>query len=200
MQGCITPICDVCRQYRGQYRLTYPANDANAIAFATADATGCLHYPRPDTTGNCGSVRATPSGSSFFFFFAPSSVDLQAPPATFTITGGDLDTTYGMPLVEFRGASGSVMTQTAATWVAGDGTALEADTPNLSAFRTGTYEVYISNANPDGSWNLLSATYVDMYGNDPPPPPDPCGGELLYNPETLRPLCEPTYNPENNSH
>jgi hypothetical protein len=178
--GCVTPTCDVCRNYRGRYRLTYPAGDANAVEFADADSAGCLHYPRPDSTGNCGSVRATPAGSGFFFFFSPSAIDLQAPPPTFTITGGDLDTTYGMPLVEFRNESGYVISQTTAIAVASDGSQLEAYTPDLSWCYTGTYEVYISNANSDGGWNLLSSANVDLYGNDPPPPPDPCGYRHMW--------------------
>jgi hypothetical protein len=192
--GCVTPTCDRCDpgRYRpgATYSLTYPPGDANAVSSVVADASGCIHYPRPDSTNNCGSVKASLSGTGFFFF-APSTIDFQAPSATFTITGTDIDASNGMPLIQIT-HSGVLVAQTTATEVGNDGTWLQAQTPDLTYAYTGTYDVQVSTADESGQYFVLSYATMDVINNDPPPPPpDPCDGNPNCNPCYLQRLDRP---------
>jgi hypothetical protein len=175
--GCITPTCDVCRGYRpgATYNLTYPPGDANAVGSAVADSQGCLHYPRPDSTGNCGSVKATLAGLGFFFL-SPSPFDFQAPASTITVMGDSIDATYGPPKVVIM-QSGAFVAQPTVTAVSGDGTWVQASTPDLTYMYTGTYDVEVSAMDEYGSYYVLSYATMEVVNNDPPPPPDPVEGD-----------------------
>lgn len=104
----------------------------------------------------------------FGFNIAPSSVDLNAPPASFTISGEGLSEQFGMPLVEYYDDSGQLVAQTTATTVAGDGTWLQADTPSLYNVYSGTYMIAIRNATSEGLWEFVGTTSVDAWGRDRP--------------------------------
>jgi hypothetical protein len=101
-----------------------------------------------------------------FFTATPSSVDLMSPPASFTLSGQGIDTTYGMPLVEYYSDSGVLVAQTTATAVAGDGTWLQANTPNLSSVYSGTYLIAVRNATWEGLYEFVGTTSVDTWGRD----------------------------------
>jgi hypothetical protein len=103
-----------------------------------------------------------------FFNMTPSSVDLNSPPASFTIGGAGLSTTYGMPVVEYYDEFGQLMAQTTATAVAGDGTWLQANTPNLYNVYSGTYIIAIRNATSQGLWEFVGTTSIDAWGRDRP--------------------------------
>lgn len=108
------------------------------------------------------------------FSMSPNAIDVNAPPATATLTGQGLDATYGMPIVEFYDEYGSYLDVTTASAVSADGTWLEASVPNLTGAYSGTYTVVIVNQTPDGTRNVVGTATVWVYGNDmPPPPPDP---------------------------
>lgn len=104
---------------------------------------------------------------------SPNSIDVYSPPATMTITGSGMDGTHGLPSVAYYDESGYLVAETTTTTVAGDGTWLQANTPNLSSVYTGNYTVIVRNAMADGNWRAVGAANVYVYGNDPPPPPDP---------------------------
>lgn len=103
-----------------------------------------------------------------FFSVSPSSIDLNSPPTSFTISGSGLSTTYGMPVVEYYDEFGQLMAQTTATDVAGDGTWLQANTPDLSNVYSGTYIVAVRNATWEGLWEFVGTTSVDVSGRDLP--------------------------------
>lgn len=143
----------------------------------------CIGFREPlvrDVTVNSTQVsRCVVFGFIFPFASAPSSVDLQQPPATIEMTGSGLNNTYGMPRVEYVDQyTGDLLGSTTATAVNADGTWLQAPLPDLSLVYSGTYNVLISNVKSDGGQEYVGTSTVDCYGRDgvyePPPDPDPC--------------------------
>ena len=113
--------------------------------------------------------------NSPFFLVSPSDVDLQSPPASFTITGDGIDATYGMPLIDYYDQSGTLVAEATATSVASDGTWLQANTPDLSAVYSGTYIVVVRTASSDGSYELVGTAPINATGRDPSLGCDPDG-------------------------
>jgi len=146
-----------------------------------AECIGYLESLERDVTAGSTQVsRCVVFGVIFPFTTAPASVDLQAPPATFDLTGSGLSTAYGMPQVEYVDQyTGAVIGSTTATAVNADGTWLQATMPDLSSVYSGTYNILISNVRDDGSREYIGTSTVDCYGRDvtfePPPDPGPCG-------------------------
>lgn len=142
-----------------------------------ANLRGCLLYRRPET-GGCSNVTFTRKSTTFRIFSAsPSSVDLQAPPAAFTIAGEAIDSTYGMPMIQFWSSNETLLAETPASGVAADGTWLTVNTPDLSGAYSGTFNVEVVNYNADGSQEIIGSAPMDAYGRDQPPPeptPTPC--------------------------
>lgn len=120
-----------------------------------------------------------PCNGNQTFAAVPSYIETTNPPATITITGFDIDSTYGMPYVEYWDQSGNLVAQGQASSVAPDGTWLSGATPDLSNVPSSSYWVFIRNVTADGSLQFLGATtiYIDNGQPPPPPPPDPspCG-------------------------
>lgn len=119
-------------------------------------------------------------GVVFPLTMSPSSIDLQAPPTTFEMSGKRLDATYGLPFIEYVDEyTGRVIGSTTATSMSLDGSSLQANMPNLSSVFTGTYHVLVSNIRADGSREYVGTTTVECYGRDGtyelPPDPGPCG-------------------------
>lgn len=114
---------------------------------------------------------------SFFFNFAPEDVNVQSPPATFSLSGeGGLDTTYGMPLIEFYDVGGYWVGSARASAVSPDGTWLQATMPDLSACYNGGHGVLVSNVIEDGSFQAIGNAGLDIVGGSDPPPPPPDEG------------------------
>jgi hypothetical protein len=137
--------------------------------------TGCdrliVSGPLPLT---CGAEVTINCGAGSVFAMSPDAIDVNAPPPTASFTGQGLDTTYGMPTLEFYDEYGTYFAQTAATAVSADGTWLQTPVPSLAGLYSGTYTIVIVNATADGSRNAIGSATVWLYGNDmPPPPPDP---------------------------
>jgi hypothetical protein len=141
---------------------------------------GQITNPNMDVNqGDTKVARCLASGIIFPFSTSPGSIDLQAPPSTVSMTGSGISTTYGMPRVEYTDQyTGALIATTTASSVSGDGTWLQATTPDLSAVYSGTFNMFVSNATAGGFEYVGSAT-VDAYGRDyvfdPPPPPGECG-------------------------
>jgi hypothetical protein len=119
-------------------------------------------------------------GIVFPLHMSPASIDLQAPPATFHISGKRLNATNGLPFIEYVDEyTGRVIGSTTATSVSLDGSSIEANMPNLSLVFSGTYSVLVSNIRPDGGREYIGTTTVECYGRDggyeDPPDPGPCG-------------------------
>jgi len=131
--------------------------------------------PGQNRTANC-----LVAGIFFPFAMSPATFNLQSPPATMELTGSNLNTTYGLPRIEYMDPySGDLLAITTATSVSGDGTWLQATTPDLSAVYSGTFSVIISNKLSDGRYEVVGTSTVDAYGRDftfeEPPPPGECG-------------------------
>lgn len=120
---------------------------------------------------NCSQISVL-TGSNFGFGLSasPSSVDLNAPPAVFTITGQGMSGTYGLPKVEYFNNYGFLIGSVTATAVAGDGTWVQANTPDLSSVYSGTYQIRVTNMRSDGYYlELVGSAAIDAWGRDAPP-------------------------------
>ncbi len=161
-----------------------PVNDGRVPArwriFAGlgGECIGQITNPDVDVSaGQTKTARCLVSGLIFPFTPTQASVNLLALPPTVEMTGSGLDTTYGMPHIEyFDGYSGQVVGSTDATSVSADGSWLQSSTPDLSQVYSGTYNILISNRQADGSLNYVGTSTMDAYGRDYgyEPPPDPC--------------------------
>ncbi|MGH9971841.1 MAG: hypothetical protein ACREBG_29175 [Pyrinomonadaceae bacterium] len=107
---------------------------------------------------------------------SPNPVNSQSTPQPFDISGAGMDTTYGMPKVEYFDDYGYFVGEAVASSVSGSpGYAVMYGTsPNLTSLYDGSYTLLISNPTVDG-WEATGYTSVQTYGN-PEPPPDPGGG------------------------
>ena len=150
------------------------------IAGPFGECIGQLTNPDVNVSaGNTVTAECLVSGVVFSFSTNPAPVNLQAVPSSFGMTGSNLDTTYGMPRVEYFDAySGDVVGSVDATAVSGDGSWLQAPSPDLSYVYSGSYNILISNRQSDGSLSYIGSSSVDSYGRDfiYEPPPDPCSG------------------------
>jgi hypothetical protein len=113
-------------------------------------------------------IRLGPNFSS-----SPSGVDHASTPTNLTITGQDIDATYGMPLVEYYDEFGNLVAQIQASYVAPDGTSLAVNTPDFSSSTSGEYLVVISNVRYDSSLEMIGSITLYVYTFEPPPPPPP---------------------------
>lgn len=149
------------------------------IAGGGGECIGQITNPDMDVSaGQTKTARCLVFGSIGPFFPFQQSVNLQAPPPNLELGGGSgLDSTYGMPHLEyFDGYSGEVIGSTDATAVSADGSWLQSPTPDLSQVYSGTYNILISNRQADGSMAYIGTATFDTYGRDGfyEPPPDPC--------------------------
>lgn len=166
--------------------------------FAGIPQAECIGYLEPTqrnvTAGSTQVSRCVTFGIIIPFATAPSSIDLQAQPATFEMTGENLSTAYGMPYIEYVDQyTGNVIGNTTATAVNANGTWLQAPMPDLSSVYSGTYDILVSNVRDDGSREYVGTSTVNCYGRDgtyePPPDPGPCG----CPPDGPCMPCEATY-------
>lgn len=122
------------------------------------------------TTYQCSQILVM-QGTNFGFALtaSPSSADLNAAPASVTISGQAFDATYGMPLVEYFDNLGYLIGSVTATEVAADGSWVIAPTPDLSSVYSGTYEVRVTNLRSDGEYlNIVGSATLSCWGRDRP--------------------------------
>lgn len=130
-----------------------------------ASSTGTLSIAANTSCSNVFVVLVTNANASLSV--SPSSIDLENPPATVTITGSGFDTTYGMPRVEYFDATGFMVGSTNATSVWGGGTALECYVPGLYDAYSGTYQIRVTNKTSQGYYSARVGTVtVTAYGRD----------------------------------
>lgn len=106
------------------------------------------------------------------FFALPSSVDVNYPPASFTIQGSGIDAGGGMPWVEYWHPSGTLHDRIQAYEVASDGTWLNVHTPSFSQTGNayGIYEVKVRLV----SGEVIGLAAIEVYDSTTPlPTPDP---------------------------
>lgn len=173
-----TPDCKPCGYRSGaQAVISFPKSSGRPQITRVVDAGGCVTYS-PSTNGGCNGT-VTVIGGNFTFFASPEYVDLQAPPATFSISGSGISVAYGMPKVQYWDDFGQLVGEMTASSVADDGTWLEAPTPYSGQAYSGRWTVYVMNRTWDGGVEHAGSAIVYAYGRDyepPPPPPeeDPC--------------------------
>jgi len=101
----------------------------------------------------------------------PQEINVNYPPATLQLTGQGMT---GMPVVKIVNIFGTVVATTTATQC--NGSWLSAPCPDISFLLSGDYGAMVYNVGPGGSLQRVGGAWLYVYGNDPPPPPDPCGG------------------------
>lgn len=171
-----------------QYRINYPAGDSRNGTMVTSDEDGCVEYIAVQATDLCSGVSFTRIGRTNAFFASPLSINLAALPATVTLTGEGIDTTYGMPLVQYYDSTGNLVGSTMATTVASDNTWIQGNTPDLSGAYNGDASIQISNKLEDGTWSYpVGSAPVTVFGGADPPP-DGGGGGGCYGNDGLRPV------------
>lgn len=116
-----------------------------------------------------------PRGIAAFFTADPSMIDVQAPPPSVTLTGQGINTTYGMPVIEFWDEYGTLVGQTQAAEVSPDGTWARGTTPAMdpNSMYGGAYTVSVSNAMSDGTYSSIGFASLSVTNSNPPPPPEP---------------------------
>ena len=85
------------------------------------------------------------------------------------IVGEGFDATYGMPVVQYYDANGTLIAEAQATSVSSDGMWLEGPTPDLSYVESGIYSVVIRNQLGGGPTEVIGAMPVEVIGYTPPP-------------------------------
>lgn len=97
----------------------------------------------------------------------PSTIDLNNPPATVTITGQYFDTTYGMPRVEYFDSNGFLVGSTLASSVSGGGTSLVTNVPNLQYVYSGAYTIRVTNKTYLGHYShIVGTATITAFGRD----------------------------------
>lgn len=117
----------------------------------------------------------------FSFTASPNSINALNPPATITFSGKGVESVYGEPTLAFYNEFGYVIASTQVQpnqllWANGEIEGLQVSIPDITQVYDGTYTVAVHNIRADGSWEVIGAATVTIYGNPPPPPPPPPGG------------------------
>jgi hypothetical protein len=129
---------------------------------------GTLNFPR-DINGGCDVFVVRRRFFGFFLTANPSSADLNAPPASVTISGQGMDGTYAMPKVEYFDGEGYFIGAVIATAIASDGSWLQAPVPDLSYVYSGTYTIRVTNMSSEGFYvDEVGSATMSCWGRDRP--------------------------------
>lgn len=177
----------------GTWRLTYDPgfNPGGSL---------CLGVLTADRSVSLGSQETLPCVPRFFSFTAsPDAINAFSPPATIDVTGNGADTLYGTPMIAFYDEFGNVIASGPANQLLYDNGAVSGVRINISDVSQaydGTYTGLVHNVNADGSWEVVGAAAITIYGNPPPPPPPPPddGGCEPAPPDQPQLECEPLIN------
>lgn len=140
----------------------------------------CLGYLTTDRNVSLGSMETLPCMPRFFSFTAsPDTIDATNPPATVMFSGKGIDSLYGTPMLAFYNEFGRIAVTTPADemlYGGGQTSGVLVSVPDLTLAYDGTYTVALHNINQDGSWELIGAAPITIYGNPAPPFDDDGGG------------------------
>jgi hypothetical protein len=145
--------------------ITDPSTNSSSTFQRVANSSGTITV---STMLNCSNVVAIPAiNSNFALSASPSSVNLQSPPATVTVTGQGFDTTYGMPRVDYYDGNGYLVGGAYATSVGSGGTSLQANVPDLCYVYSGTYQVRVVNKTSSGYYvHTVGSATMSAWGRD----------------------------------
>jgi subtilisin family serine protease len=126
-------------------------------------------------TGAAGATRTVTGAAAEVNSITPSTIDLFAPPPSFTIGGnGFSNLGFGLPVANFY-SGGTLLAQARAT--SGSSTSLTVPYPtnatsisgSLPGLSTGTITVQVYNQTGSGSWSLVGSTSLTVNDSTPPP-------------------------------
>jgi hypothetical protein len=124
---------------------------------------------KTDCQGTCAARLFQHQFFHFFLTANPSGVDLNALPASITISGQAMDATYGMPRVDYYDDDGYLVGSVYATQASGDGSWLVAPTPDLSQAWSGNYQVRVTNMTWEGRYmDEVGTADLNCWGRDRP--------------------------------
>jgi hypothetical protein len=116
---------------------------------------------------------------SFSFNFNPIPLNANAAPATFQIYGTEISTTYGMPMIQFRNYTGTLVAKVRASSV-GQGR-VTGSTTTIKTLPSGSYTAQVWSVMANGSTKLAGTAPMRVYR--PQPPPNPCDIQYIQNEE-----------------
>lgn len=159
-------------------------------------ASLCLGIETVDRSESLGSQETLRCTPRFFSFTAsPDVINASSPPATIDVTGNGSANLYGTPMIAFYDEFGNVVASGPANQLLynnGSVSGVRVNTSDLSQAYDGTYTGLVHNVHADGTWEVIGAAAITIYGN--PPPPDDGGGGggcgLLAPLGQLRPACD----------
>lgn len=144
-----------------------PVTGVTGSATAIANSQGCIVFDSRciDCSRMAFSGRRR-SGLFGLFSVSPDPINLQAPPGTLTIYGYGISGAYGAPIIECIDPYGRRLSTTTATSVAGDGSWVQIDLPDLSHAYTGQFQVIVINRTWDGSQEEIGYSPINLYGRE----------------------------------
>jgi hypothetical protein len=90
-------------------------------------------------------------------------------PSSLDLTSEGMSSVYGMPVIQIvDAASFQVLASTNATAINGEGTWIAASSNFLWSVYSGYYGLLVYNKTSNGSFELIGATDIQLYNNDPP--------------------------------
>jgi hypothetical protein len=104
------------------------------------------------------------------FNFNPLPLNANAPPASFEIFGTAIDGTYGMPMIQFRNYTGTLVARVRASSI-NQGRVI-ASTNALRTLPSGSYSAQVWSVAANGTTKLAGTAPMRVYR--PEPPPNPC--------------------------
>ncbi len=117
------------------------------------------------------------SASVFPIAVNPSIIDAQNPPSKINIEVEGITNDYAPPQVAIFDEFGEMKATMPATINSLGKGKIEINTPDLTQFRNGSYQITISNVKADGSWDTIGATDIwifNLISPDFPTHIDPC--------------------------
>lgn len=145
--------------------ITNPSTGATSTFTRFATGSGTLAISTSVACNNVVVIEIT--NSNIALSVNPSTIDLNNPPATVTITGQGFDTIYGMPRVEYFDSNGFLVGSTFASSVSGGGTSLVTNVPNLAQVYSGTYTIRVTNVTFQGYYShIVGTATITAFGRD----------------------------------
>ncbi|MCW5961631.1 MAG: hypothetical protein KIS76_15820 [Pyrinomonadaceae bacterium] len=157
----------------GTWQLTYgPSFSGGSL---------CLTFTTENRNVSLGSLERLNCVPRFFSFTAsPDSVDALNPPAAVTFNGKGINDLYGTPVLAYYNEFGNIVASTSSgqlLYENGNVEGISVNVPDISQVYNGTYTVAVHNVNADGTWEIIGAATMNIYGNPPPPPTGGGGGD-----------------------
>ncbi len=120
--------------------------------------------------GEVSFARCFQGSFNFPTSFVPSSINVEEPPVAWKITGNNMNSTYGMPTVQYFDEAGTLVYQTQATDIASDGTWIAGSSDGLQPLPSGNYGAHMWNATADGTGEFCGVATFSIWRTSEIPP------------------------------